>query len=186
MASYPFCTGPFDKGVTTLKSYGSKLVSIPEYIDKKTNIKIPQDPSEGYIRTKESFIYVPILSNINHPQIELPDKPGGVWFNTESPLIELAEEATKKHRDGFKFRLNGQINSSLEGAINHYRSFTNLPIDSIQNYDITKKIFGKGILKYQEILDSLGIKNINLKFYDLEEVNNGGYSFADQALVYLD
>jgi len=205
MVIYPSHVGPFDKGVAKLQSYNSEVASISEYIDKKNNTKIPQDPSEGSVRTKESFIYVP-TTFINSPEIPNPERPGGVWYNNNSIVIDFAEEATLKHKNGLKFRLNGQTQTSLEGAVNQSMDnsqkiskelwkrnalenqiiIQHLPVSSMDKQRIFQKMFNEDVTKYQKILDSLNIKNIELQFYNRDIINNAGYCFADQALAYLD
>ena len=186
MSKFLTYNGPLDESLEFLTENNAKSASVPDYIDFINNNEISNDSYDGFVRTKECFIYIPIFSDITNPGIENPNRPGGVWFNTTSPIIKNSKEATDAHKRNTKFRLNGNVKGSLDGAINHHMSLINLPINSMGQYQITEKMFGKDVTKYQKILKKLGIENIHLDFYNRNEINNEEFPFADQVLIYLD
>jgi len=185
MVKYLAHEGPFNDGLKLFKKHNTRLASIPEYIEFINNGGIPEDSYDDFVRTKECFIYFLQTNQIDSPKKDL-SKPGGIWFNTKSPLILNPNEAVKKHKANTIVRLNGLLKKSLKGAINHLEDIRNIPVNSLERYDIAKKIFGEKLVKYQDILRNLGIKNIHLDFYSKDEIETRGYPFADQALAYLD
>lgn len=178
--------GPFDESLEFLAENNARPASIPDYIDFSSNNGISNDSYDSFVRTKECFIYVPAVSNIDNLSDVNHNKPGGIWFNTSSPIILDPETAVKMHRMTTKFRLNGLLRGSRTSAINHHPEIIDIPVDSLERYPITQKIFYHKIRKSKSLLKKLDIENIHVEFYDKDKIRKRGYSFADQVIVYLD